>query len=408
MTDEFASSSRVVLRYAQETEFGVPPTTGNHHLLSMTGESLDFAIEKTQSEEINPDRGVTDVIATSASASGGVNVELKHSAYDALIEAGLQGAWTDGASVELDITATATELSIATGTFPVGKLVPGQFFGITSPAGQANHNTLLRVSTAADAVSAQLIKLDPLLPATPGAMTGVKISTSRLRNGTTRRSFTVEKHFSDVGVYKPYVGMNVSGFTLNAAAGALTTGEIQFMGRNAMVNSGTTKMPGSLVVAPDSRPMSGMTGTVCAVWVDDAPLAGTYVNSLALTLDNNMRQQNAMCTADANGVPGAVGIGNGQLAVSGTLEIYFSAQDVLYSEFVTNRNVKLMFTMFDTEGNGYVVQLPKANISSHKANAAGNNQDVMATIEYTGLQLKSSNAALNGAALIIDRIEFGA
>lgn len=406
---EFASSSRVVLRYAQETEFGVPPTTGDHNLLSMTGESLDFTIDKTQSEEINPDRGVTDVVATSASASGAVSIELKHSAYDELIAAGLQGVWNDATTAALEITATANELTIATGSFPVSKLVPGQFFGIqvANPSNK-NHNRLLRISTASDAISAKSIKLDPALPAEAGTMVGAKLSTSRLRNGIERRSYTIEKNFSDVGVFKAYTGMNVSGFTLNAAAGALTTGEIQFMGRNALPNAGATKMPGNLAVQPDSRPMSGMTGTVCAVWIDDAPLAGTYINSLALTLDNNMRQQNAMCTADENGVPGAVGIGNGQLAVSGTLEIYFSAADVLYTEFVTNKNIKLMFTMFDSEGNGYVVQLPKANISTHKANAAGNNQDVMATIEYTGLQTKSTEAAVNGAALIIDRISFGA
>jgi hypothetical protein len=59
-----------------------------------TGESLNFTIENTQSEEIRPDRTQVDLIQTSASAAGDVNVELSYGSFDDLFEAALCGTWT--------------------------------------------------------------------------------------------------------------------------------------------------------------------------------------------------------------------------------------------------------------------------------------------------------------------------
>lgn len=404
MATEFASSSSAELLFAQEAEFGVVPTTGNHYSIPMNGETLVFGIDKTQSEEINPDRGVTDAVPTSASVTGGVNVELKYGVYDKLMEAALQGTWEPVVDGVHDITATANQLSIASGSFP--DLLPGQYFGLTVPQGGLNYQRIFRVSNDADAVEAQLIKLDASTPAQPGVMTGVSISSARLRNGKVRRSFTVEKAFTDIGSYKAFTGMNVAGFTINAEMSALTTGDFQFMGRLGKKSTNATSLPGTKQVNPDMRPMSGMTGTVCNVWIDGQPLTGTNVGSISFTYDNNLRMQNAMCSADENGIVGAVGIGNGAISASLSLGVYFAQSDVLYDEFVSNRNVKLEFTAFDSEGHGYIFQFPKANISTHQVTAEGNNQDLMAQIEITGLQIKSALPDLNGAVVIIDRIEF--
>lgn len=402
---ELASSSRVRLRIAQETTFGDIPTIGDHSQVPMTGESLTFDIEKTASEEINPDRGVSDMVATSASASGAISIEMKASVYDGQMQAGLQGTWLDASTSPLEITATATELT-TTGTFPVADLARGQFIGISSPKGGKNYRRLLRISDAADAITGTVIKLDPSTPAEVGVMAGTYILGSRLRNGTIRRSFTIEKEFTDVGVFRAYRGMNVSGFSVNAAQGAITTGEFQYMGRDGMKKTSVSQLPGNTLPLPDRRAMTGMTGVVCGIWIDKAPLEGTYLSGMGITLDNNLRQQNAMCSADENGIAGAVGIGNGTINVTASPEIYFTNEDTLYDEFIENRNVEVAMTAFDTEGFGYVFTLPKANVSTHAVNSSGNNQDVLATIELTGLQVKSEDPNLNGAVLIIDRIMF--
>lgn len=400
--EELASTSRVIVGYAAETQFGKVPTTGNNKRIPMNSESLTYAIDKTQSEEINPSRGVSDVIPTSASASGGISVELKASTYDDLVEAGLQGTWdTADTTAIAGVVVTQAQIT-STGDMPI--LLPGQYFMLQATGGK-NNGKLLRVDPESTP-TAQLIKLWAALPGIADAAVNADavILASRLRNGTTRRSFFLEKFFSDTGIYRGYTGMNVAGFTLNAAQGALTTGEFTFMGRAGLPKTGATQLPGATQPTPDMRPMSGMTGSACYVWIDDKPIVGTYVSALTLTLDNGLRMQNAMCSAGTDGVVGAIGIGNGQLVVSGTLTLYLSNEDTLYDEFITNKNVKLAFTAFDSEGNGYVFTLTKANLGTHETPTTGNNQDVMATINYTGLQINSENAALDGAVLLVDRI----
>ena len=121
--EELASTSRVIIRIAAETQFGKVPTTGNHRVIPANSESLTYGIDKTQSEEINPSRGVSDVIPTSASASGSISVELKASVYDSLIEAGLQGTWgTLPVAPIVGAVVTATEITATSG---LPELVPG-------------------------------------------------------------------------------------------------------------------------------------------------------------------------------------------------------------------------------------------------------------------------------------------
>ena len=61
--------------------------------LRYTGESLNFSIENTQSDEIRPDRTEVDLIQTSASAAGEVNAELSYGSYDDIFQAALCGTW---------------------------------------------------------------------------------------------------------------------------------------------------------------------------------------------------------------------------------------------------------------------------------------------------------------------------
>lgn len=402
---QLASSSSGILRYTEELSFGEIPVLGDHKRLPFTGESITYTIDKTSSEEINPNRGVSDMVPTTASASGGVNVEFKFKEYDDFIEAALQGTWKKADETPIEIVVTPTKIT-TTGAFPVSKLVPGQFFGLKAAQGAKNFRKLFRISTAAGAITATQILLDAATPGVAETLANSFVITSRLRNGATQRSFVIEKEFADVGVFRAYTGMNVSSMSLNAAQGALTTGEFQFMGRGAEKKKDTTSLPGTEMLPTDNRVMTGMTGTICAVWLDGAPLVGTALSSLALSYDNNLRQQNAMCSGGASGIAGAIGIGNGNITTTMSTEMYFSSEDVMYDEFVENRNVEFVMTAFDSVGNGYVITYPKANISSHEVTISGNNQDVMANVELTGLQLVSTNPELNGAVLLIDKISF--
>ncbi len=89
-----ASSDLTVLRYVAESTIGVTPATPALKQIRFTGESLNFNIENTVSAEIRPDRVESDLVQTSAAASGDVNFELSYGTFDDFLEAALCGAWT--------------------------------------------------------------------------------------------------------------------------------------------------------------------------------------------------------------------------------------------------------------------------------------------------------------------------
>jgi hypothetical protein len=169
-----------------------------------------------------------------------------------------------------------------------------------------------------------------------------------------------------------------------------------FMGKNAS-RSTVTNLPGTAVESQAYDIHSGSTGPACYIWVDGAPLVGTFVQSVSLNYDNSLRSQEAVCEL------GAIGIGSGTVALTGTLEVYFANGD-LFDKFKSNQNVSFTVSTLDDAGNGYIITIPKANLSSLSTSAGGKDQDMMLSIEITGLRdLGNADPALR-QLMFIDRV----
>jgi hypothetical protein len=121
------------------------------------------------------------------------------------------------------------------------------------------------------------------------------------------------------------------------------------------------------------------------------------VQSANLSYDNALRSQEAICEL------GAVGIGSGTVSLTGTLEVYF-ANGALFDKFQKNENISFTISTLDDAGNGYVITIPKANLSSLTTSAGGKDQDMMLSIEVTGLRdLANADPALR-QLVFIDRV----
>lgn len=398
----FASSSLVQLAYAKETAFGVIPTVGSHNYLRMTGESLDFTISKEASEEINSTRSVSSMIPLTASASGSIETEVSYKEYDVLLQAALQDSFTVygtngvGTTFTADFTATTITASVApTGASAFTTLQKGQFFKVNAPT-NPNHGKVLRVSSTV-APTSTVITLSAATPATvSAAVANVSLATSRLTNGTTQESFTIERQATDIGEYWAYTGMTLSSMEVNIASGSRSTMSFSFMGKSAERDT-NTQLPGAAVDSNGYDIHSGSTGPVCLIWVDGAPLAGTFVQSLTLSYDNALRSQEAICNL------GAIGIGSGTINCTGSMEVYF-ADGALFNKFVANDNIEFTFSTMDDDGNGYIFTLPKANISAVTTSAGAKDQDMMLSLEFAALRdLANTDPALR-QLIFIDRV----
>ena len=399
-----ASTSRVQLSYIEEDDFGVTPTTGTVRKLRITGESLNFTVNKEASAEINDSRSSSSMIPTSAEASGGVQGEMQFAEYDRFIEATLQGefAGIGGTGQSAAFEATITSSTITAGSAPTGTsafttLQRGQWFTLSGTA-TANDGKLLRVSKTT-APTSTVITLDPGTPAIAGGpYATTKILTSRLSNGVIQPSFTLQREIGDVGEFFTFRGMTASSMSLSVASGSLSTVEFSFMGRDSQQDNASL-LPATVTDSQTYQIMSGVSGTSCALWAKGAPLAGTFINSIAFSYDNSLRQQTALCAL------GAIGIGSGQINCTADIEVYFASGATFYQELLDNTNIEIAFTSYDAEGNGYIFTLPAANVSSYTVNASGgSDSDLMASISLTALRDAANAIPELRKVVFIDRV----
>lgn len=399
-----ASTSLIQIRFIQESTLGTTPTTGQNYDLRVTGESLDYAIQKEVSKEINSSRTTISEAPVSASASGGVQGELSYNEYDALLAGLMQSTWTvygtngvQGSASTITATATTLTAGVATsGNDSWANLKKGQWFRLSHPA-TANDGKLFRTSTSV-AATTTVITLDTNTPASVvGSTAGGIVQTSRLTHGTTLVSFSIERQVTDVAQYFLYKGMCPSKLSIQAAAGSLTTLSLDFMGLS-VARAGTTGITGSTNNSSLAFGVhSAVSNANSLIWEGGAPAAGTYVKSISLEYDNSLRAQQAI------GSLAAVGIGVGTIAAKATMSVYF-ANGNLFDKFIANTASSLNWATLDSSGNGYVFSAPVANVASYKITAGGKDQDLMADVTFTLLEDRSNADSTLRKVLFIDRV----
>jgi Phage tail tube protein len=398
-----ASTSLVVLRAIKEAAFGVTPATGNSSVLRIKSESLNFDITKTASAEINASRGISSVTPTSAKASGALGIEMRHIGLEDFLESAMQAVFTDFGTIGLGVatpttsitanTITATAATTGTSLFTV--LAQGQWFRVLSAG--ANNGKIVRVSPSV-APTATALVVDANTPLAVSAGESIQIQAARLTHGTTQSSWTIEKNSTDIGVFLAYTGMTPDKFSLKVAKGALSEASFDFIGKSAL-ESNTTVLPGTPVAADTYDVHSGVAGATNAVWLNNAPVAGTFVTSVDLSFSNGLRAQEAI------GTLGAVGVGSGTIDCKLTMSIYFADKST-FTTFRTNANSMISFASTDLAGNGYVFTAPVCNLTTWKSTAGAKDQDQMVDVTFTALLDVANPIVSLRKLLFIDR--FGA
>lgn len=222
-----------------------------------------------------------------------------------------------------------------------------------------------------------------------------KVSSSRLTNGTTQRSFSIERSMQDIGQSFLYRGMTPSKMDFSFSSGAIATGGFDFVGkdslRTAVSGPNYTQLNGTPVASDTYDVMNAVTG-VGNVLENGVALAGTFIKSLKLMVDNKLRGRTAI------GTLGNVSVGAGTFEVKGEIEVYL-ADGTMYDKFINNTASSISFSAQDGALNGYVFTVPKVKYSDAKVQAGGLDQDVVISMPFTGLMDPTT-----GKMLIIDRV----
>jgi len=396
-----ATSSRVQGQYIQEVDYAVTPNAGNGRKFRMTGESLDFALTKTISPELRADRQTSGQTTTGAAASGGFNFAMQYAEYDQIIAGALQSTWsaygTNGVGTTFSGTMAATTITAAVA--PVGAnafttLALGQWFKLNAPT-DANDGKFFKVSSTV-APTSTVITLDASTPATVAAgIANCSVATSRLTNGVTQNSFTIEKLFGDVTQYITYRGMTPDKMSLSLSASALSTGSFDFVGKDAVRNT-ATQLPGTIAASNTYDIQNGVRG-IGALWEGGAPITSTFIKSVSLDTSNNLRGRQALANL------GNVSIGSGDFQPTGKISVYF-ADGALYDKFLNDTYTPFVVGTNDAARNGYIFTFPRTQLSNGKIVAGSKNTDIMAEFDFTAFSDDGNAVTALQQMMFIDRI----
>jgi len=220
------------------------------------------------------------------------------------------------------------------------------------------------------------------------------INDGMLQNGVTKRSFTVEKYMSDIGMYQAFQGCRVGKLSMNFEAGSILGGSFEFMGLGS-TGEVTSASVGTGTTATTTNEVMNAVSDLDSINVDGAS-PDYEIMSLSIELDNGLRQQKAI------GTLGAVGIGAGRSNTKGTISIYMaSATAAVYNNMINNTAFRFDFKLTDGAGNIYIFSFYKTKISDPNLVAGAIDQDIMFE---GGLQF-IMDAGTVGYTMQIDRFD---
>lgn len=196
-----------------------------------------------------------------------------------------------------------------------------------------------------------------------------------LVNASTKRSNTIERQYLDHSpvTYEYLRGMTLNTLDLDFKQQAIATYQKSYIGRDAFLPSPMVRIAGSTDVAAPTYGVLNTSSNVGRIGFDGSTITGpNFVMSAAIKINDNIRAQTAV------GSIGAVGTGNGEFTVTGTLETYFGDPSI-YSKIINNTLTSFDVRVGRADGNreSILFDLPSIKFSGGSPNVSGKNADVM-------------------------------
>lgn len=374
-----ADTAQSKLRYVVESTLGVTPASAMTDL-RFTGESLAFDISNIRSEEIISGRQVSDLVQVGAQSGGDINFELSYSTYDDFLEAALFGTWSSALSeTNTDISAANSDSSFNSvgGTFPA--FAKGQWIEVRGFTGDVSNNGYFQISeTTAPTASKIVVQNATLVDDAVGESVTIK-NDGTVSNGTTQKSFSIEKEFNDITRFHVLRGMTVGSLSLNLQADNILSGSVSFLGTSSAAGA-TTYGTGGPTAATTTQVMNAVShvqqvmegGTLLSA-------SGIDLQSITLTLNNTLRGLTKV------GNLGFFDIGAGRMTLEGTIGAYYE-DGSLFDKYIAGTATSFSWITEDDAGNAYAFTVPNAKLISGYPQAGAIDQDVILDMTFEGIK----------------------
>jgi len=174
--------------------------------------------------------------------------------------------------------------------------------------------------------------------------------------GTTRKTLSIIRGFSDIDNFQVFTGCHINQWTLSIPDSGIVTSKFAIMG---MKRTAYEVAPsGTVTPAVDSIPLTSLsTGDIL---IDGEKKLGMCITQIELTIDNTMQIQK--CLDYENNIAAIL---ETIMKGSGNFTIAWSKNtSELYEKQFLNEPIGLEYSLKDTAGNKYTLKLPKVQVSA--------------------------------------------
>lgn len=179
------------------------------------------------------------------------------------------------------------------------------------------------------------------------------LGTDQLKAGTTRRSFTIERDFSDLTTrYYRYTGCSFNTLSLSVAPNAIVTGTLGIVGQGQDTPASVIITGATYGAETTVSPFDSFSGSI-----NEGGSAIAVVTAIDFTLDNGLEPLYVVGSDET--LEPSIGRSN----VTGTVTAYFE-DATLVNKFINETESSLDFTLVDLAGNTYFFDFPRIKYSS--------------------------------------------
>ena len=323
---------------------------------------------------------------TSASIAAAIMAKRYNSAAPLNVRVTITSAGSDDTVNIFNLNESGGALTVVTAA------VAGVTLTDYSTSGAAVRGSYTIVSASDDN-----IVTNPVPPRVIAAGGAVTVKGSMLRNPTSvadivQRKFTIETAFNDVGQFMVQDGMVPGTFSLEVATGAIITGTMGFQGRETLLRQTTLLSDAGSYTVQNAHAGEVMNATTnVGVIEKDGDTFGSFIQSLSISGEANLRQQAAV------GSKFAKGIGAGRFNLTGSMTVYFEDEN-LFLDFLNHATVSLSFTITDLDGQSEIFTIPAIKFTQDQIAPGGIDQDVFDNVEFTAFR-----DDITGCMLQVDR-----
>jgi len=355
----------------KETSFKVTPDNPAFIQFRQTGFKLNVERDPLVSKEITSTRHKRNVTFGAQKVIGEAGGELAWGAHDDWMEAAVMGTWAPKATrTAATIAAVAADNSITDSGngFVAAGFQVGDKIRTTGFATAANNKTRVAATVVAGKITFGADG-DDIVDEAAGAAVTVRTRADVLKTAATSRTFTIERHFTDVNVLLRFDGCKVGKMSFKTAANSMVDLSFSILGSEGTMNDiDTGKLTGATYEeTANTVPMTSNSGVLT-----EGEEVTASVSELSFDLDNEVAGEYVI-GKDISNEPT-----EGDSNLTGSSTVLFKEARML-AKWMNNEEDKLSASFSDAAGNTYIFEIPRFALLGAPVDVAGKGAIPIAT-----------------------------